>query len=152
MTFVVSTSTPLFSTSWAPKTLAQYVGTCIFLIALSILFRFLLAWRHVLSHSWAKKSGSSRIVVATSPPVGDEKTDSVESGGPVVLRQDGWGGRPWRFSTDLPRAGMTVLVSGVGYLMMLAVMTMNVGYFMSVLAGIFVGELVWGRFIEGAEH
>jgi hypothetical protein len=35
---------------------------------------------------------------------------------------------------------------------MLAVMTMNVGYFMSVLAGIFVGELVWGRFINGAEH
>jgi hypothetical protein len=115
MTFVVSTSTPLYSTSWAPKTLAQYVGTCIFLIALSILFRFLLAWKHVLSHSWANQAGSSRIVVATSPP--DEKTGSVESGAPVVLRQEGWGGRPWRFSTDLPRAGMTVLVSGVGYLM-----------------------------------
>lgn len=35
---------------------------------------------------------------------------------------------------------------------MLAVMTMNVGYFMSVLAGIFVGELVWGRFIGAEDH
>jgi copper transporter 1 len=35
---------------------------------------------------------------------------------------------------------------------MLAVMTMNVGYFMSVLAGVFVGELAWGRYILSAEH
>lgn len=30
---------------------------------------------------------------------------------------------------------------------MIAVMTMNVGYFMSVLAGVFVGSVVFGRFI-----
>lgn len=29
---------------------------------------------------------------------------------------------------------------------MLAVMTMNVGYFMSVLAGVFVGSLAVGRY------
>ena len=33
---------------------------------------------------------------------------------------------------------------------MIAVMTMNVGYFMSVLAGIFLGELVAGRYAGGA--
>ena len=37
---------------------------------------------------------------------------------------------------------------------MLAVMTMNVGFFMSVLAGVFVGELVVGRFghSDGGHH
>lgn len=35
---------------------------------------------------------------------------------------------------------------------MLAVMTMNVGYFMSVLGGVFLGELMLGRFIGGFEH
>ena len=35
---------------------------------------------------------------------------------------------------------------------MLAVMTMNVGYFLSVLAGTFVGELAVGRYTELAEH
>jgi len=35
---------------------------------------------------------------------------------------------------------------------MLAVMTMNVGYFLSVLAGIFVGSLLVGRFITTTDH
>lgn len=30
---------------------------------------------------------------------------------------------------------------------MLAVMTMNVGYFLSILGGIFVGEMMFGRWI-----
>lgn len=35
---------------------------------------------------------------------------------------------------------------------MLAVMTMNVGYFMSVLAGTLVGELAVGRYAQAEEH
>ena len=35
---------------------------------------------------------------------------------------------------------------------MLAVMTLNVGYFLSVLAGIFVGEILVGRYAHADEH
>jgi len=35
---------------------------------------------------------------------------------------------------------------------MLAVMTLNIGYFMSVLAGVFVGELAIGRYAQYEEH
>lgn len=35
---------------------------------------------------------------------------------------------------------------------MLAVMTMNVGYFMSVLAGVFIGSLAVGRYMQNIEH
>ena len=35
---------------------------------------------------------------------------------------------------------------------MLAVMTLNVGYFMSVLGGIFLGDLVAGRYSELTVH
>lgn len=34
---------------------------------------------------------------------------------------------------------------------MLGVMTLNVGYFLSVLAGLFVGELVVGRYARGED-
>lgn len=35
---------------------------------------------------------------------------------------------------------------------MLAVMTMNVGYFLSVLGGHFLGELLVGRYVQMEEH
>lgn len=35
---------------------------------------------------------------------------------------------------------------------MLAVMTMNIGYFMSVLAGVFIGSLAVGRYSSAGEH
>lgn len=35
---------------------------------------------------------------------------------------------------------------------MLAVMTYNIGYFMSVLAGTFIGELAFGRFNQASVH
>jgi hypothetical protein len=34
---------------------------------------------------------------------------------------------------------------------MLAVMTLNVGYYLSILAGAFIGELVFGRYIQTAD-
>lgn len=77
---------------------------------------------------------------------------------------------PWRFSVDLPRACLFLCIAGVSYLLyvlistgidwmnanimsrMLAVMTMNIGYFCSVLGGAFLGELAVGRFIQTNEH
>jgi Ctr copper transporter family len=43
-------------------------------------------------------------------------------------------------------------MADIGYYRMLAVMTMNVGYYLSVLAGIFVGSLTLGRFATRFEH
>lgn len=39
-----------------------------------------------------------------------------------------------------------------GVYRMLAVMTMNVGYFLSVLGGTFLGSLLVGRYIFTTEH
>lgn len=56
--------------------------------------------------------------------------------------------QPWRFSVDLPRALLVTVLAGVGYLLMLAVMTYNIGYFMSILAGTLIGEVAVGRFSQ----
>lgn len=54
--------------------------------------------------------------------------------------------------TLLEKALFDVVVAGLGYLLMLVVMTMNVGYFCSVLGGVFIGALIsgnWGKEHEG---
>ncbi|CZS91304.1 uncharacterized protein RAG0_01998 [Rhynchosporium agropyri] len=132
MTFFTSSTTPLFSMSWVPKTAGQYTGTCIFLILLSAIFRGLLAVRvnlfqvvRVLKHD-------------TEGTYGDCGKAAI---------------RPWRAGEAVWMASMDVLLGGVGYLLMIAVMTMNVGYFISVLAGIWIGSLVFARFMaSSASH
>lgn len=45
MTFFTSTTTPLYTPAWQPKTSAHYALTCLFLVLLCIVFRALLAAR-----------------------------------------------------------------------------------------------------------
>jgi len=60
--------------------------------------------------------------------------------------------RPWRLTTDPVRALFDTVIAGVGYMLMLAVMTMNVGYFLSVLGGTFIGSLAIGRYTTSYSH
>lgn len=64
----------------------------------------------------------------------------------AVRVKSAWSAQPFRVATDAARAALEVLIGGIGYLLMLAVMTMNIGYFLSVLGGIFVGVFIVGRF------
>jgi hypothetical protein len=70
----------------------------------------------------------------------------------MVVKKRSMGIRPWRLTTDPLRAIMDTVIAGVAYLLMLAVMTMNVGYFLSVLGGIFLGSLALGRYAIAFEH
>ncbi|KAJ2998092.1 hypothetical protein NUW58_g436 [Xylaria curta] len=61
--------------------------------------------------------------------------------------------RPFRLSVDPLRAAFDTLITGVGYLLMLAVMTVNVGFFIAVLGGTFLGTLLVGRYYSApGEH
>ncbi|KAL8372554.1 hypothetical protein RB595_002068 [Gaeumannomyces hyphopodioides] len=114
--FFSSTSTPLYSNALTPKNGGQYAGLCIFVVALAMFARLLIAARGVIDASrWRTKSGSTMLSL-------------------------------------LERALFDVVVAALGYLLMLVVMTLNVGYFCSVLGGVFIGALVsgnWGKEHEG---
>ena len=60
------------------------------------------------------------------------------------------------WSIDTIRSFLTALGSFVSYLLMMAVMTGNGGFFLVVVVGIFIGELIFGRFRSlggvSAEH
>ncbi|KAF2227275.1 copper transporter family protein [Elsinoe ampelina] len=161
MYFTTAQDTPLWSQTWTPTSTGAYAGTCIFLIVLAIISRGLAAFRQRLEVKWHDAAINRRyIVVAGGSNEGQLSNQLKEEGEGGVLTARGIDenvqviktkarsreGTPWRVSTDLPRAGIFTVQAGVGYLLMLAVMTFNVGYFLSILVGLFVGEVALGRF------
>ena len=165
MVFVNNHDTPLFSNAWTPSSSGTYAGTCIFLIALAIIGRCLVAFKAIMEQRWTAAHLNRRYVAVTGKTPEAERIDSdpdaktaslvtphgVEETVKVVRRVTNEP-LPWRFSVDLPRALIYLCITGVSYLLMLAVMTMNVGYFCSVLGGAFLGELAVGRYIQWSEH
>ncbi|CAH0050764.1 unnamed protein product [Clonostachys solani] len=153
MTFFDSIKTPLFSSAWAPTTTGQYAGTCIFLIFLALIFRVLIAFRPVLEASvWR---GSQSAIGAHS-----HGEDADKSGLPRHPSQYGWitfrselrrRWTGWRASAATGRACYELVIAGIGYLLMIAVMTMNTGYFLSVLAGVFLGTFLLGGLAHDVE-
>ncbi|KAJ0421359.1 Ctr copper transporter family-domain-containing protein [Aspergillus carlsbadensis] len=153
MTFFTSTKTLLFSNAFSPTTQGQYAGTCIFLIALALILRFMIALRPVLErrvwndgpgrrgNGFVHEAGDSSVVVEE----GQAASEKPRARSRVTVAQDirsRWSN--WKVNCAGGRATYEVVVAGVAYLLMLAVMTMNVGYFLSVLGGIWLGTFILG--------
>lgn len=100
MTFIVSTSTPLWSKSFTPYNTGEYGGICIFLIALGTMFRMLLAIRvNFFGILVAVRQNRYKGLIAT--PVGEDKATT----------------RPWRADEAVMMATLDVVVAGVSYLL-----------------------------------
>ncbi|EAW08821.1 copper transporter family protein [Aspergillus clavatus NRRL 1] len=165
MVFTNAHDTPLYSSAWTPASNGAYAGTCIFLIILAIINRCLVAFKAYLEHYWlaaylnrryvaiaGKTSEAGRIDADPDAKMASLVTAQGVEESVKVVRRVSRGTVPWRFSVDVPRAAIFLCITGVSYLLMLAVMTFNIGYFCSVLAGAFLGELAVGRFIQWNEH
>ncbi|TGO20722.1 hypothetical protein BPAE_0270g00040 [Botrytis paeoniae] len=164
MTFFISKTTALYSNMWTPTTDAGYAGTCIFLVLLATLFRGLLAVKAWKESAWlAEETNRRYVTVAGKGPKSerisidsDSKNMTLSENGVeenvMVVKTRTMGVRPWRLSIDPVRAIMDTIIAGVGWLLMLAIMTMNLGYFLSVLGGTFLGSLALGRYVIAFEH
>lgn len=134
MVFTTDHSTPLYSSQWTPSTTGAYAGTCIFILILGIISRFLLAYRHLLEAKWHDKAVRRRYVMVAGESTAEredkidpyaEKSEEAtlttrgmdESVRVVRTRRTNVQGTPWRLSTDLPRACIFTVQAGVGYLL-----------------------------------
>ncbi len=102
MVFFTATDTPLYSMAWAPKTTGQYVGICIFLIVLSVIFRALIALRCNALSLWAlwRRRQETAIMLREN----DEG----------YLKQ---ADRPWRINEAAAIAFLDMVLVGVSYLL-----------------------------------
>lgn len=130
MVFVNSQSTPLYSKSWTPSSTGQYAGTCIFLICLAMTLRGLLAAKHILEIRWSAQARDRRYIVVQgrTPESGRIENDPDAKDGALITAQ-GVEERvkvvrsvkqqviPFRLSVDVPRAGLTLVIVGVAYLL-----------------------------------
>ena len=95
MVFFTSRTTPLLSAAWSPATTGQYAGTCIFLVALAVAFRALLAFKSVQERRWAARvrrrpaaaaAVEKRRDVAAATSVDDEAAERKEARAGLVSR------------------------------------------------------------------
>lgn len=130
MIFFSSTSTPLYSSDWTPRTTSDYAGTCIFLMSLAALFRALFAVKHAMEKKWYDRAARRRyIVIAGKPPEAQRTREDVDANSGTLLTKMGLEEdvrivrrnvrevQPWRLSVDLPRAGLVTTMTGIGYLL-----------------------------------
>lgn len=129
MVFQTQQATPLYSDAWTPRGAGAYAGTCIFLIALSVAARLLVALRTTQEARWADRDARRRYVAARGrvplaeavahDPHAKEmvlSANGVEETVCVVARTT-TAARPWRFSVDPVRALLDTTIVGVGYLL-----------------------------------
>ncbi|KAF2149530.1 hypothetical protein K461DRAFT_230953 [Myriangium duriaei CBS 260.36] len=170
MYFTTSTTTPLWSARWTPSSTGTYAGTCVFLIVFALISRLVGAARQRLEQKWHDDALNRRYVVVADKDGGEGQFSSSQIKGEsetgvltargidetvrvIKTKSRSKERTPFRLSVDLPRSMVYIVQAGMGYLLMLAVMTFNVGYFMSVLGGLFLGELAVGRFTShGGDH
>jgi len=124
----------LFET-WVPRTRAAYFGTIVAIIILSILYEGIQTFQSYMEFKW-----NYEHEVAVNGKSFSE-LDPINPNLKLV-----WGKTPFRFKVDLQRALLHTLQVIMGYSLMLIAMTFNVGMFLAVLGGIFVGHFFFARF------
>lgn len=102
MVFFTATDTPLYSSTWTPGSIGAYVGTCIFLIALSAFFRGFLAVRCNFTPIWARWSRRRHGTLLDC----DREEEFVKCRG-----------RPWRINEAAARAALDTVLAGISYLL-----------------------------------
>ncbi|TFK17025.1 hypothetical protein FA15DRAFT_676376 [Coprinopsis marcescibilis] len=160
---------------WVPTSPESIAGTCIGLFFFSVFERSAAAARVVLDEHWkhralalaARNSRTSDDSAyqtrslekqASSPSLqqpNDESITEVPREAMTLLVRHRIPRRtipPFVASHDIPRGVLHAFQSALGYILMLAIMTFRVEFFFSIVAGLGVGVILFGRVGGAAGH
>ncbi|KAH8100551.1 Ctr copper transporter family-domain-containing protein [Cristinia sonorae] len=151
----------LFFKSWHPSSGGAIAGACVALVALALVERWVSGMRGSLESYWRQKTlaamtGRSHTYppAATSPAKDEVEVDT--SNLPAHAPAAAHNAKrtriipPFIASHDLPRGVAFALQSLLAYLLMLAVMTFQAAYFIAIVVGLGIGEMLFGRM--GSAH
>ncbi|KIY51403.1 hypothetical protein FISHEDRAFT_37463 [Fistulina hepatica ATCC 64428] len=126
--------------SWTPSSAGAMAGACIGLMLFAIFDRWVWAMRLVLERRWSGyvHDGDGVESVSLSSP-------SPAPPSPCPKRVI----PPFALSKDGPRGLMQAFQSLVNFTLMLAVMTFNAGFIVSIIVGLGLGEMLFGRWKAG---
>ncbi|KII93445.1 hypothetical protein PLICRDRAFT_99956 [Plicaturopsis crispa FD-325 SS-3] len=154
----------LFFASWMPSSSGAIAGACIGLFVLTLIERGLAAFRGVLEARWKSKCvprfsplvHGPALAVVSGKQKGDARAStqsSDEDKGATSAASSVKSTRvfaPFIAANDVPRGIAYVIQMLLAYVLMLAVMTFNAAYIITIILGLGIGEVVFGRF--GGAH
>ncbi|KAG8873206.1 hypothetical protein FRB97_006930 [Tulasnella sp. 331] len=157
---------------WRPTSPGTLFSACLGLFFLSIIERLLSAMKGIMDAWWKHKAEATRKRNIPQSDTGsslncceaDEKNVLTDTEAALARPSSASTSivaarvpihrilPPFILSHDLTRAAFATARSAVQYSLMLAVMTFNVSFILSILAGVFIGELLFGRFAGTDAH
>ncbi|KAF1955924.1 hypothetical protein CC80DRAFT_414608 [Byssothecium circinans] len=159
--FSADTRVTLWFTQWVTKTPTAYAFTLIFLFALGMFNRFLSALKSQLERRWDKVTDRGHTNTSLhhdaqeeleplSPMTRTEHEVAIEKVDKRRRRRFWVPNAPWSAKRDGVRAMFEFTRAVIGYILMLAVMTYNIGFFFAVTGSVLLGELVFGRYTQSS--
>ncbi|KAG1766465.1 Ctr copper transporter [Suillus occidentalis] len=146
--------------TWIPESKGAIAGACIALVAFCILERWIAAFRRQMEIQWGsralalileKQRNSIDTHIDDKPEDLSNKIDVIEEIIPsipatsVTVCSRPRLVPPFIPMHDIPRGIFQAVQSLFSYTLMLAVMTFNASYIVSIVLGLAVGEVLFGR-------
>ncbi|KAI6145642.1 CTR copper uptake transporter [Pisolithus tinctorius] len=131
----------LWFLGWVPQSSGAMLGACIGLFLLALLERWLAACKSIMELHWNKSASRMLVDKQNASPV--PHRNSADR----VFRRLA---PPFVAAYDLPRGVIYAAQALLNYLFMLTVMTFQLGYIFSLVIGLGVGEMLFGRYALSA--
>ncbi|KAJ6621018.1 Ctr copper transporter family-domain-containing protein [Mycena sp. CBHHK59/15] len=132
----------LWFTGWVPQSAGAQFGACVGLFLLALVERWISAVRGMMEAHW--REAGERVRRARA---GADDKGKTKKGMERVLRVHA---PPFIPAHDVMRGAMHALQAALGFLFMLAVMTFQAAFLITISLGLGVGELLFGRYGSAA--
>ncbi|KAG5437731.1 hypothetical protein PCANB_000444 [Pneumocystis canis] len=146
MGFFCSTKTALFISTWVPRSSFQYFLALIFIFCLGIIYKILSAYKSYWEYQQRikyKNQPQSINNADTNYPSTEYLEQPFES---MLNKEKNKQNSPFQYQACFIRGSLQFFICFISYLLMIVVMTMNIGYFFTAIIGISIGEMILFRY------